>query len=131
MGDHGGSTAETYYNQEGEPVFLFHFRSHWTFTGKEEGDTEDRVTERRVYFNGGQIIRALEKKYVFADESEMQKAANTAKHTTLDYSPQAAARLLPTLKELRDAKAAKGLSVNNSYNLLVILAITRVSFQLN
>ncbi|MFT4547632.1 MAG: hypothetical protein ACI8XO_002302 [Verrucomicrobiales bacterium] len=25
---------------------------------------------------------------------------------------------------------AKGLSVNNSYNLLVILAITRVSFQL-
>ncbi|MFT4550484.1 MAG: hypothetical protein ACI9UA_000483 [Pseudoalteromonas tetraodonis] len=26
--------------------------------------------------------------------------------------------------------ATKGLSVNNSYNLLVILAITRVSFQL-
>ncbi|MFT5109885.1 MAG: hypothetical protein ACI9UA_005537 [Pseudoalteromonas tetraodonis] len=26
--------------------------------------------------------------------------------------------------------APKGLSVNNSYNLLVILAITRVSFQL-
>ena len=30
----------------------------------------------------------------------------------------------------KDPLRAKGLSVNNSYNLLVILAITHVSFQL-
>ncbi|MFT5857780.1 MAG: hypothetical protein ACI8XO_005042, partial [Verrucomicrobiales bacterium] len=32
--------------------------------------------------------------------------------------------------ELAHRTGSKGLSVNNSYNLLVILAITRVSFQL-
>lgn len=107
MGDHGGSTAETYYDKNGEPVFLFHSSSFWGFTGKEEGETEDRVTEHRIYFNGAKIVRALQKEYRFKAESEQQAAAASAKNLPVEYSTQAAARFLPPLKELRTANAPK------------------------
>lgn len=107
MGDHGGSTAETYYDKNGAPVFLFHFSSYWGFTGKKEGGTEDRVTERRIYFHDTNIVRALEKKYVFKQESEKQAAASAANNLSLEYSSQASARFLTPLNELRTAKAPK------------------------
>ena len=107
MGDHGGSTAEVYYDSNGAPVFLIHNNSFWRFSDEKEGPTIDETTERRIYFQNGKIIRALEKEYTFTTEAEMKAAAAKAKNKTLTYSKQAAPRLLAPLNELRDAKAPR------------------------
>jgi len=69
-----------YYYADGVPFFLFEKAGHWSFDGKREGDTIDRVTERRLYLSesGRRVVRQLEKSYEGRSEEDLQRAADEA-----------------------------------------------------
>ena len=63
-GDHGGGD-ETYYYHGGELFFAYVVQSYWKFTGRTlangESETVDVMSEHRLYFSGGNLIRHLRK----------------------------------------------------------------------
>eukprot|EP00903_Cladosiphon_okamuranus_P004102 g4100.t1 len=104
--DHGGSTAEVYYNTAGDPVFLYENSSYWTFTRK-ENETKDIVTEHRIYFEDDKIIRALVKKYEFVNDEKKASAAADAENKPIATNEQTARRFIPTLLDMKTAAAPK------------------------
>ena len=74
LGDHGGSD-EYYYFQDGELFFVYKSDSHWRFSGEKnasgEPGTIDVVTEYRVYWKDGGVIRALKKEASSTDPDKL------------------------------------------------------------
>ena len=63
-GDHGGAD-ETYYYENGQLFFIYVAQNSWGFTGQTaangESETIDTMTEHRLYFSNGALIRHLKK----------------------------------------------------------------------
>ncbi len=99
QGDHGGTSYEAYYDAFGQLAFVHSVSSWWKFAGDGES-TVDNVTERRIYFLDGAIVRALEKVYSFSGETERSAAGQRAKNQPFNVSDQAARRYLQPFMEL-------------------------------
>lgn len=84
-GDHGGGD-ETYYYYNGQLFFIYIDQRSWRFTGKTmangESETIDTMTEHRLYFANGNLIRHLRKQVESTDYeaigSMIAKVANQA-----------------------------------------------------
>jgi len=83
IGDHGGAD-ETYYYSGGQLFFAFITDSSWGFTGKTlsngESETVDTVSEHRMYFANGQLIRYLRKSVETKDPDGAAKALAKAEN---------------------------------------------------
>lgn len=70
QGDHGGGD-ETYYYDKGQLFFIYVDERSWRFTGNTlpngESETIDTMTEHRLYFSNGNLIRHLRKQVESTD----------------------------------------------------------------
>ncbi len=97
QGDHGGGD-ETYYYDNGQLFFIYVDERSWRFTGKTlpngESETIDTMTEHRLYFSNGALIRHLRKQVESTDYDAIGSLiANVANQPFSDPAFASAAKM--------------------------------------
>ncbi|MDF1823657.1 MAG: hypothetical protein P1U68_03385 [Verrucomicrobiales bacterium] len=116
QGDHGGG-EETYYYHNGQLFFIYIDERSWRFSGKAmangESETIDTMTEHRLYFANGKLIRHLRKQVESTDyEAIGSLIAKVANEPYQDPAKASAAKMrgfqVPGVSSWQDIAAILG-----------------------
>lgn len=108
-GEHSALIYDVYFDLHGKPRFGMINTDYWGFTGKREGETIDKIRERRFYITeSGQTIKVLEKRYQSIDgDKGLKQAATAAKNKELkpaNFANQRIVRLMSKMQAATDAQ---------------------------
>ncbi len=97
--DHGGSTTEVYYDDQGRPRFVLVMESYWRFVG--DNQTLDTVRENRIYLDpGGQVVESLVKTFDGADQAALDAARSQAANRGLSIPTSVSTPIVAGAKSL-------------------------------
>ncbi|MEO0414337.1 MAG: hypothetical protein AAF226_05235 [Verrucomicrobiota bacterium] len=109
MGDHASFDVQGWYDKQGQLAFALATTSSWGFVGPDQ--TEDTLTEHRLYFQDGQIIYALEKSYKYREEAQAASAAKNATNRPIPVGGQSAAKYFQHLMKLPQTSIGQAFSL--------------------